>query len=218
LSDKANYQDLQSRVRVLEKEVGFCRQIQEAVFAERQQLLAIFEELPALVFLETSSHIISYGNDCFRDRFGEPGERSCAEIFRRTITHCPVPNILQEMQPRTWDWFEAPDGPIRVYAYPFATREPGDQVILQIGMEVSGQPQLVFENQLLREELRHAMVKLRHFQNLVPICSCCRSFRNDNELRQDLVSYVHNHTDETFTFGLCPSCREKLLLLENDCS
>jgi hypothetical protein len=210
LPAKAKYNDLQARVDELEKEVTYCRKIQEGVWAERRQLLSLLKGFPAYVCLEAPDHTIYYANDFFRERFGDPEGRLCADFFRESIAACPVPGILQGMQPRTWDWLEAPDGgAYRVYAYPFAAGQQGEPMVLEMGIDVAGRQPADHEHQLLCEELQHTIGKLQTIQSVVPICSCCRQPRDDDSHRQQVNAYIRNHAAEPFTFGLCPSCLDK---------
>jgi hypothetical protein len=213
LSAKPTYNDLEARVDELEKEVTHCRKMQEAIWAERRQLIALFKGFPAYVCLEAPNHTICYANDFFRERFGDPDGRRCADFFRTSIAACPVPGILENMQPRTWDWLEASDGgAYRVYDYPFAAGQQGEPMVLELGIDVAGRQPADHEYQLLCEEFQYAIGKLRSLQSVVPICSCCRQPRNDESHRQQVNAYIQNHAGEPFTFGLCPSCREKYFL------
>jgi hypothetical protein len=213
LSAKPTYNDLQARVDELEKEITHCRKIQEAIWAERRQLTALLKGFPAYVCMEGPNHTIYYANDFFRERFGDPGGRRCADLFRESIAACPVPGILETMQPRTWDWLEAPGGgAYRVYAYPFAAGQQGEPMVLELGLDVAGRQPADHEYQLVYEELQYTIGKLQRLQRIVPICSCCRQPRNDESHRQQVDAYIRTHADEPFTFGLCPSCREKYFL------
>jgi hypothetical protein len=210
LPAKARNNDLQARVDELEKEVTYCRKIQEGVWAERRQLMALLKGFPAYVCLEASDHSICYANDFFRERFGDPEGRNCTDFFRESIATCPVPAILKVMQPRTWDWLEAPDGgAYRVYAYPFAAGQQSEPMVLELGIDVAGQQPADHERQLLCEELQYTIGKLQTLQSVVPICSCCRQPRDDESHRQQVNAYIRNHAGEPFTFDLCPSCRAK---------
>lgn len=47
-------------------------------------------------------------------------------------------------------------------------------------------------------------------QGLVPICSSCKSIRNESGDWEQLEQYITDHSDAEFSHGLCPSCADKL--------
>jgi len=54
------------------------------------------------------------------------------------------------------------------------------------------------ERQLLRY-----VVKL---EGLLPICSVCKSIRNEKDAWEPLEAFISNRSDADFTHGLCPRC------------
>jgi hypothetical protein len=54
------------------------------------------------------------------------------------------------------------------------------------------------ERQLLRY-----VVKL---EGLLPICSICKSIRNERDVWEPLETFISNRSDADFTHGLCPKC------------
>lgn len=46
-------------------------------------------------------------------------------------------------------------------------------------------------------------------RGIVPICSFCKQIRDDKGYWNQVEAYVSQHTDATFSHGVCPDCREK---------
>lgn len=59
-------------------------------------------------------------------------------------------------------------------------------------------------------ELQEALASVRRLQGLLPICSWCKRIRNDRNYWEQVETYLSEHTDATFTHGICPECRIKL--------
>ncbi len=57
-------------------------------------------------------------------------------------------------------------------------------------------------------ELEAALKRIKHLEGLIPICMYCKKIRNDREVWQNLEEYLHEHTDASFTHGMCPDCLE----------
>jgi phosphoserine phosphatase RsbU/P len=58
-------------------------------------------------------------------------------------------------------------------------------------------------------ELQEALARVRVLQGLLPICSYCKRIRDDRNYWQQLETYFSEHSDATFTHGVCPECYEK---------
>ena len=57
-------------------------------------------------------------------------------------------------------------------------------------------------------ELQTTLDSVRQLRGLLPICAYCKRIRDDRNYWQRVEVYVSEHTDATFTHGICPSCLE----------
>ena len=53
---------------------------------------------------------------------------------------------------------------------------------------------------------------IRELQALVPICSYCKSVREDEDYWQRIEQYVRNRTGSEFTNSVCPTCYERFVV------
>ena len=58
-------------------------------------------------------------------------------------------------------------------------------------------------------ELEEALVQIKQLQGLLPICSYCKSIRDDHQYWQRVEDYLSQHADVQLTHGICPHCYEK---------
>jgi phosphoserine phosphatase RsbU/P len=58
-------------------------------------------------------------------------------------------------------------------------------------------------------ELEDALSRVKQLQGLLPICSYCKSIRDDKNSWHQLDAYVKSHSEAVFSHGVCPSCWEK---------
>ncbi len=56
------------------------------------------------------------------------------------------------------------------------------------------------------------MTEVSTLKDLLPICMNCKKIRDDEKLWRDVDSYFHQHVGVDFTHGICPACRDALLL------
>ncbi|MCD4848277.1 MAG: tetratricopeptide repeat protein, partial [Candidatus Aegiribacteria sp.] len=62
----------------------------------------------------------------------------------------------------------------------------------------------------INNQLRDALVHVKKLQGLLPICANCKKVRDDDGYWQQIESYVSDHSDATFSHGICPECMIKL--------
>ncbi len=58
----------------------------------------------------------------------------------------------------------------------------------------------------LIEDLRKALGQVRRLSGLIPICANCKRVRDDEGYWQQVEAYVAEHSEATFTHGICPEC------------
>jgi tetratricopeptide (TPR) repeat protein len=66
------------------------------------------------------------------------------------------------------------------------------------------------EKEHLIAELRDAMDHIRTLGELLPVCSNCKSVRDDKGYWQAVDRYIAAHTDTKISHGICPECIKKL--------
>jgi sigma-B regulation protein RsbU (phosphoserine phosphatase) len=60
-------------------------------------------------------------------------------------------------------------------------------------------------------ELEEALGRVKQLQGLLPICSYCKSIRDDKNYWHQVESYVKTHSQAEFSHGVCPSCWETVV-------
>jgi sigma-B regulation protein RsbU (phosphoserine phosphatase) len=61
------------------------------------------------------------------------------------------------------------------------------------------------------KELGESLAQVRRLHGLLPICAYCKKIRDDTNYWQQIEAYITEHSDATFTHGICPECYEKTL-------
>jgi PAS domain S-box-containing protein len=86
----------------------------------------------------------------------------------------------------------------------------GDLSILCMIEDISDRKLAEMERERLIQELRDAMGKIKTLRGLLPICAWCTKVHDDDGYWKKVETYVQEHSDATFTHGLCPDCLKKL--------
>ncbi|MCB0163747.1 MAG: response regulator [Anaerolineae bacterium] len=65
-------------------------------------------------------------------------------------------------------------------------------------------------------ELEAALAKVKQLEGIMPICSYCKKIRDDQNYWQQIETYITEHSEATFSHGICPDCYEKYVQPELD--
>lgn len=61
------------------------------------------------------------------------------------------------------------------------------------------------------KELEEAMANVKLLQGLLPICSYCKSIRDDDNYWQKVEGYLAEHSGLKFSHGICPHCFDTIV-------
>jgi hypothetical protein len=78
-------------------------------------------------------------------------------------------------------------------------------------------PEALFESFLIAligcitiSNTKFVLNRLRFLEGMLQVCASCKKIRTDEGAWKQIETYVSNHSDASFTHGICPSCAEKL--------
>jgi len=59
------------------------------------------------------------------------------------------------------------------------------------------------------QALQQSLLEIRTLQGMLPICGWCKKIRNDAGLWTQVEQYLAEHTEASFTHGMCPECAKE---------
>jgi PAS domain S-box-containing protein len=133
----------------------------ESIKTERQRLLDVMEALPAMVSLRRPDHKISYANRGFREKFGEPGERTCYEMrYGRTepCEKCETFVPLETGAPHHREISFPDDTLMEAYDFPFTDLD-GSSLILEMGLDITERRRAETELKRYRQRLEELVAE-----------------------------------------------------------
>ncbi len=92
-------------------------------------------------------------------------------------------------------------GGVDYVAKPFDAAEVRARVRTHIALRTALEAQ-----RKLNDELKEALEKVRSLEGIIPICARCKSVRSDQGYWTQVERYLAEHTNATFSHGLCPDC------------
>jgi hypothetical protein len=88
--------------------------------------------------------------------------------------------------------------------------KPYDAAVLRARLHVG--MRLLDLERSLRDRVRDleaALAEVKTLRGLLPICSYCKQIRTSADAWQAVEAYVAEHSDATFSHGVCPTCYAK---------
>lgn len=76
--------------------------------------------------------------------------------------------------------------------------------------EIERRKQAEKERDKVIDDLNTALSEVKTLQGLLPICSNCKSIRDDKGFWMRLEAYIKDHSEAEFTHSICPECYKKL--------
>ena len=197
--------------------------------AEMQEQLRQSEErfrgisasaLDAIILLEPTGEI-TFWNPAAERMFGY----SRAEALDRTMDFV----VVSGSTPQSWiegfsgcDPASPPEGDTREIdcvrkngeIFPaevsFSTLRLGESWhAVWIVRDISERVRLEKERGRLIDDLTKALAEVKTLSGLLPICSHCKSIRDDDGYWRTLESYIASHSQADFSHGICPDCVKK---------
>ncbi len=83
------------------------------------------------------------------------------------------------------------------------------KVNAQLQKDISMRKLAEQEREKLIRELQDAMAKIKTLSGLLPTCAWCRKVRDDDGYWKKVETYIEEHSDASFTHGICPECLQK---------
>ena len=88
-----------------------------------------------------------------------------------------------------------------------ALLEVGDhRYILAFDRDITERKLAEQEREKLIVELRDALDKIKTLKGLLPMCAWCKKIRDDKGYWKRVEVYIKEHSDASFTHGICPEC------------
>jgi PAS domain S-box-containing protein len=101
--------------------------------------------------------------------------------------------------------YQCRDGTYRWFLWN-AAPDPIGGVIYSVARDITERKRADEERERLVSELQAALAEVRTLQAILPICSYCKSIRDDEDYWHSVEGYISRHTGSRFSHSICPSC------------
>lgn len=74
--------------------------------------------------------------------------------------------------------------------------------------DITERKRIEVERDKLIQDLTRALADVKQLSGMLPICSRCKKVRDDQGYWSQIEAYLSEHTEATFTHGVCPECAQ----------
>ncbi len=132
-------------------------------------------------------------------------------ILPRNIVRRQLHQARSEQQNYFNSQHRLADGSIRdVEVFIGPIEEKGRSFLCSIIHDVSVRRKMEREREELIADLQNALDEIKTLRGILPICSNCKKIRDDKGYWNQIESYIDQHSEASFTHGICPDCVKEL--------
>lgn len=183
---------------------------------QRSSIKTLFDSLPSAIFFVDSDYRIVDLNPLAKELFEIPPEqiikKLCGEVIccyhalnskkgcgtTTFCNHCVIRNsVIDSSQGQT------------VFKKKYTLQTLRNSQHSKIELLVTSFP-FVYEGQEIITLVLDDITELVTLKKMLPICSRCKSIRNDENYWQEIDSYIRANSNFDFTHGICPKCARVL--------
>jgi PAS domain S-box-containing protein len=197
------------------------KQAEEALRESEERFTAFMNNSPVVAWLkDPATWTYRYVNNAFEEVFGITREaiskKTDFDLWPEEIARQLRENDLRVMSSdktiQTSEDVPLPDGTVHhwlVFKFPLHTLS-GKSFLAGTAVDITERRQAEEQRERLILELKDALANVRQLGRLLPICASCKKIRDDKGYWTQVEKYVMDHSDATFSHGVCPECAQKL--------
>jgi PAS domain S-box-containing protein len=139
--------------------------------------------------------------------------KKCCELVHDTespVDACPLPTMLKTGK-RSSTEIQINDGRwLKISVDPIFNEKGEITSAVHIVRDISKRIADRIERENLINNLKDAVSQIKALNGLLPICSKCKKIRDDKGYWNQLEYYIEEHTEASFSHGMCPDCSDQL--------
>jgi PAS domain S-box-containing protein len=110
-------------------------------------------------------------------------------------------------------WVEVRGEPrlLRAHVEPLRDASQTIRGVVGVALDLTERVRADADREQLIEDLQQALDRVKVLSGLIPICSHCKSVRDDRGYWQQVDAFMREHSDAKLSHAICPDCAQKLL-------
>jgi PAS domain S-box-containing protein len=210
------YQELEEKVRELEKEAAERRRAEKALRENEIRLKVVLDTIQAgIVVIDPENHTIVGVNAAAGKMFGAPREEILGSVCHEYICpaeegQCPITDLAQDLDNAERELLTADGRKVPILKTVVSVTLAGREHLLESFLDITERKRAEEERERLIGQLKEALAEVKTLSGLLPLCSSCKRIRDDKGYWQQIEAYIRDHSEAEFSHSVCPDCAKKL--------
>jgi PAS domain S-box-containing protein len=210
------YQELEKKVKELEKEAAERRRVEEALRESEVRLRTVLDTIQAgIVVIDPKTHTIVGVNAAAGKMFGAPREQILGSVCHQYICpaekgQCPITDLGQRLDNAERVLLTARGKSVPILKTVVSVTLAGRGHLLESFLDITERKRAEEERERLIGQLQEALAEVKTLSGLLPMCASCKRIRDDKGYWQQIEAYIRDHSEAEFSHSVCPECAEKL--------
>lgn len=227
MEHRPEYEKLAQKVKELEQERQNRKKAEEALLESRQRYVRFVNTIPCVLYdyvrqPDGRNRFLYISSKC-KEIFEYDADRLIADsdLMWNMVHPEDLDRLMREDQTanQAATLFQSevrivpPSGRMKwIWLISMPSAEKVDSGVIWSGaiFDISDRKLVEEENSQLMANLQKALADVEVLSGLLPICSNCKSIRDDEGLWYQIDAYFHAHSGMEFSHGICPKCAKLL--------
>ena len=219
---KPTYEELEQRVKELEKEAAQQKQADNEIPKMRGFIQSIIQDSPFFLFGLNADGKTILMNQTMLSFLGY----TMHEVKEKDYLSTFVPNADRKMVSKIFKQLMKSKGSTLNSNQVIA--KDGTELLLEwhgrqvfkgngeldyfwcVGIGITMRKKAEEERERLIDELQETLANVKMLSGLLPICAECKKIRDDKGYWNQIELYIRDHSEAKFSHGMCPDCVKKL--------
>jgi PAS domain S-box-containing protein len=183
---------------------------------EKAGLEGIVEALGDGISIQGTDFRVLYQNETHKAITGEHLGEYCYEAYQkrdRICDGCHLALAFRDGKIHKKEQFRTTDQGVFYYeiiASPLRNAK-GDIIAgIEAVRDITERKRGEADRERLVRELTETLAKVKVLSGMLPICAWCKKVRDDKGYWKKVENYIEEHSDASFTHGICPECMERV--------